>query len=79
MSVKVIEMKVKVSIASVADGVFKAWRGKTHCIPVKSSADKEEITQKAVEKHSSFDQTFDGSPLRFAFSGFQSREFCSWN
>ena len=28
---------------------------------MKSSADKEEITRKTVEKHSSFDQTFDGT------------------
>jgi len=28
---------------------------------VKSYADKDEITRKAVEKHSSFDQTFDGT------------------
>jgi len=61
MSVKVVEVEVKVGIASVADGVFKARRGKTHCVTVKSSADKEEITRKAVEKHSSFDQTFDGT------------------
>jgi len=59
--VKVAEVEVKVGIASVVDGVFKARRGKTPCVTVKSSADKEEITRKAVEKHSSFDQTIDGT------------------
>ena len=42
-----------------ADGTIKTRRGKTHVITVNSSASKEEIIQKAVEKHSSFDQSFD--------------------
>jgi len=76
MSVKVVEVEVKVGIASVADGVFKARRGKTHCVTVKSSADKEEITRKAVEKHSSFDQTFDGTvPYVLLFPDFSEVNF----
>jgi len=82
MSVKVaeVEVKVRLGIAPVVDGVFKARRGKTPCVTVKSSADKEEITRKAVEKHSSCDQTFDGTvSYVLLFSRFQSSEFCSWN
>jgi hypothetical protein len=41
------------------DGVVKVRRGKTHVVTVSLSATKEEITQKAIEKHRSFDQTFD--------------------
>jgi GH24 family phage-related lysozyme (muramidase) len=41
------------------DGVVKVCRGKTHVVTVSLSATKEEITQKAIEKHRSFDQTFD--------------------
>ena len=53
-------VKIKFGIAAQTDGVVKACRGKTHVITVIiSSATKEEITQKAIEKHRSFDQTFD--------------------
>lgn len=70
-------MEVKVGIAYVADGgVCKARRGKTHFVTVKSSADKEEITRKAVEKHSSFDQTFDGTiPYVLLFPDFSQVNF----
>ena len=52
-------VEIKVGIAAQTDGVVKARRSKTHVITVSSSATKEEITQKAIEKHRSFDQTFD--------------------
>ena len=54
-------VEIKVGIAAQTDGVVKARRGKTHVnvITVSSSATKEGITQKAIEKHRSFDQTFD--------------------
>jgi len=53
--------EVKVDIASQVDGILKARRGKTHSVIVKSTADRHEITKKAIAKHSSFDQNFDGS------------------
>ena len=53
-------VEVKVGIASHV-GVFKSRRGKMHPITVKSNAEKDEITRKAIAKHSSFDQTFDGT------------------
>ena len=56
---KSTNVEIKVGIAAQTDGVVKVRRGKTHVITVSSSATKEEITQKAVEKHRSFDQTFD--------------------
>ena len=52
-------VEIKVGIAAQTNGVVKACRGKTHVITLISSATKEEITQKAIEKHRSFDQTFD--------------------
>lgn len=60
-SKKPANVEIKVGIASQTDGVMKTRRGKTHVITVHSSATKEEIVQKAVEKHSSFDQSFDNS------------------
>jgi hypothetical protein len=56
---KSTNVDIKVGIAAQTDGVIKARRGKTHIVTVSSSATKEEITQKAIEKHRSFDQTFD--------------------
>ena len=44
MPTKIVEVEVKVGIASAADGVCKARHGKTHFVTVKSSGDKEEIT-----------------------------------
>lgn len=58
---KYMHVEVKVGIASHVDGVFKSRRGKMHSIIVKSNAEKGEITRKAIAKHSSFDQTFDGT------------------
>ena len=76
MPAKIVEVEVKVGIASAADGVCKARRGKTHFVTVKSSADKEEITRKAVEKHSSFDQAFDGTiPYVLLFPDFSQVNF----
>ena len=76
MPAKIVEVEVKVVIASAADGVSKARRGKTHFVTVKSSADKEEITRKAVEKHSSFDQAFDGTiPFVLLFPDFSQVNF----
>ena len=73
---KIVEVEVKVGLASVADGVCKARRGKTHLVTVKSTADKEEITRKAVEKHSSFDQAFDGTiPYVLLFPDFSQVNF----
>ena len=54
---KHVDVEVKVGIASHVDGVFKSRRGKMHSM--KSNTKKEEITRKAIAKHSSFDQTFD--------------------
>jgi hypothetical protein len=56
---KSTNVEIKVGMASQSDGTIKTRRGKTHVITVNSSASKEEIVQKAVEKHSSFDQSFD--------------------
>ena len=56
---KPTNVEIKVGIASQSDGTIKTRRGKTHVITVNSSASKEQIVQKAVEKHSSFDQSFD--------------------
>jgi len=39
MPAKIVEVEVKVGIASVADGACKAPCGKTHFVTVKSSAD----------------------------------------
>ena len=58
---KATDVEVKVGITSLVDGIFKARRGKTHSVTVKSTADKDEITRKAIAKHSSFDQNFDGA------------------
>ena len=52
-------VEIKVGIAAQTDGVIKLRRGKTHVIAVNSSASKEEIIQKAMAKHTSFDQSFD--------------------
>lgn len=54
-------VEVRVGIAAQSDGVFKLRRGKTHVITVNSSASREELVQKAITKHSSFDQSFDDS------------------
>ena len=76
MPAKIVEVEVKVGIASAADGVCKARHGKTHFVTVKSSGDKEEITWKAVEKHSSFDQAFDGTiPYVLLFPDFSQVNF----
>ncbi|CAB4020913.1 Hypothetical predicted protein [Paramuricea clavata] len=56
---KSTNVEIKVGIAAQTDGLVKVRRGKTHVVTVSSSATKEEITQKAIEKHRSFDQTFD--------------------
>ena len=58
---KSVDVEVKVGLASQVDGVFKSRRGKMHSITVKSNADKGEIIGKAIAKHFSFDQTFDGT------------------
>ena len=60
-SSKVVDVEVKVGVASQVDGIFKGRRGKTHFVSVKTTADKDDITKKAVAKHSSFDQNFDGT------------------
>lgn len=52
-------MGIKVGIAAQTDGVIKLRRGKTHVITVNSSASKEDIIQKAMAKHTKFDQSFD--------------------
>ncbi len=59
VSKKPTNVDIKVGIAQQTDRVVKARRGKTHIITVSSSANKAEITQKAKEKHASFDQSFD--------------------
>ena len=56
---KVVDVEIKVGVAYNNDGIIKCRRGKTHTVKVKSNAGVEEIMQKATEKHSSFDQTFD--------------------
>lgn len=58
---KAVDVEVKVVSAYLGHGVFKARHGKTHCTGVKSTADKEEVSQKATAKHESFDQSFDGT------------------
>ena len=58
---KYMHVEVKVGIASHVDGVFKSRRGQMHSIIVKSNAEKGGITRKSIAKHSSFDQTFDGT------------------
>ena len=73
---KHMDVEVKVGIASHFDGVFKSQRGKMHSITMKSNADKEDITQKAIAKHSSFDQTFDGTiPYVLLFPDFSEVNF----
>ena len=73
---KHMDVEVKVGIASHADGVFKSRRGKMHSIIVKSNAEKGEITRKAIAKHSSFDQTFDGTiPYVLLFPDFSEVNF----
>ena len=68
---KNVDVAVKVGIASQVDGVFKSRHGKMHSITVKSNADKGEIIGKAIAKHSSFDQTFDGTiPYTLLFPDF---------
>ena len=49
----------KVGIAVQTDALVKVRPGKTHVITVSSSPTNEEIIQKAIEKHRSFDHTFD--------------------
>jgi hypothetical protein len=56
---KPTNVDIKVGLASQTDGAIKTRRGKTHVITVTSTATKEQIVEKAVEKHSSFDQSFD--------------------
>jgi len=68
MSVKVVEVEIKVGIASVADGVFKARRGKRLRHSEIFCCGKEEITRKAVEKLSSFDQAFEMRDVSFLLS-----------
>lgn len=58
---KPTNVQIKVGITSQSDGTIKSRRGKTHVINVNSSANTQQIIQKAVEKHSSFDQSFDGT------------------
>ena len=71
-----MDVEVKVAFASYVDGVFKIRRGKMHSITVKSNAEKEEITRKAIAKHSSFDQTFDGTiPYVLLFPDFSEVNF----
>lgn len=60
-SKRVKNVEIRVGLASQSDGVVKARRGKTQTITVNSSANNKEILQKAVAKHTSFDQTFDES------------------
>lgn len=58
-SQKSANVEIKVGLAAQTDGVIKLRRGKTQIITVNSLASKEEIMQRAVAKHASFDQTFD--------------------
>ena len=49
-------MEVKVGLAtwSASEGGFKARRGKTHVVKVKSNAVRDDIIAEAVKKHASF-------------------------
>ena len=58
---KHMDVEVEGRIVSHVDGVFKSRRGKMHSIIIKSNAEKGDFTRKATAKHSSFDQTFDGT------------------
>ena len=53
------EVEIKVDMAYVIDGVFKIRRNKTHILKVKTDIEKEELIEKAIIKHSNFDQSFD--------------------
>ena len=59
-SKKVVDVEVKVGLAtwSASEGGFKARRGKTHVVKVKSNAVRDDIIAEAVKKHASFDQSF---------------------
>ena len=63
-SKKVVDVEVKVGLAtwSASEGGFKARRGKTHVVKVKSNAVRDDIIVEAVKKHASFDQSFDSIP-----------------
>ena len=63
-SKKVVDVEVKVGLAtwSASEGSFKARRGKTHVVKVKSNAVRDDIIAEAVKKHASFDQSFDSIP-----------------
>lgn len=58
---KVKEVEIKVALAYYSDVVIKNRRGKTQIIRNKASATKEDILEKAFEKHARLDQTFDDS------------------
>mgnify|MGYP002803519687 CR=1 FL=1 len=56
---KVVNVDIKVGVATQSDAKIKMRRGKTHFVSVSSEADREEIIRKAIIKHASFDQSFD--------------------
>ena len=59
---KTKEVEVKVSLASCSnEGVIKSRRGKTQAVRVNTTATKDDLLKKALEKHTTFDQTFDAS------------------
>ena len=73
---KHMDVEEKGRIASHVDGVLKSRRGKMHSIIIKWNAEKGEITRKATAKHSSFDQTFDGTiPYVLFFADFSEVNF----
>ena len=53
------EVEIKVGLAYVNDGVFKARQNKTHILKVKNDIERDELIEKAFTKHANFDQSFD--------------------
>ena len=62
------EVEIKVGLAYVNDGVFKARRNKTHILKVKNDIERDELIEKAITKHANFDQSFDRVTPMFYFT-----------
>ncbi|KAK3750313.1 hypothetical protein QZH41_001773 [Actinostola sp. cb2023] len=53
------QVEVKVALAYQDDGIYKRCRGKVQIVRVNTTSSREDLLQSAIEKHATFDKTFD--------------------
>ncbi|KAK3735184.1 hypothetical protein QZH41_000470 [Actinostola sp. cb2023] len=53
------QVEVKVALAYQDDGIYKRCQGKVQIVRVNTTSSREDLLQSAIEKHATFDKTFD--------------------